>query len=194
MLAFFGMELGGEHVALPDGGGEGVTVGRARGDDALILRLREKAVDEIDVAAVRNAFVERTVGLGDVDLVPADLGHLQSITLLETHYFPFEDAEAGCATVELRAALEEGLIADADAEKWSIRCGPFAHGGQHVLPAHCVQAVIESTNAGEHEAARAVDAFGCFGHTDIGSDFEQGLFHAPQIAGTVIEQSNHAGN
>ena len=46
LLAFLGMELGGVNIILPNGGGEGLTVGGFGGDDGRIARLGIEAVDE----------------------------------------------------------------------------------------------------------------------------------------------------
>src|SRR5882724_1639801 len=73
LLAFFGVKLRRINVVAPDGGGEGLSVNRARGDDGGIERLWEKAVDEINVTAAGNIAEQRAIRLREFNLVPADL-------------------------------------------------------------------------------------------------------------------------
>src|SRR5271170_6573547 len=115
-LAFLGMKLRGVNIIAPDGGGEGLPVRRARRYDGLIGGLRKKAVDEIDVAAARNAAKQRAIRLCQLDPVPADLRDFQPRFFGETHHRALEYAHARGATVELLALFKQRLVADANSE------------------------------------------------------------------------------
>src|SRR5207247_2561501 len=91
LLALLGMELRREEVLLPDRRRERFSVGRAGGNDGFVHRPRKKAVDEINVAAVRHAAEKGTLGPNDLDLVPADLGNLQSCLLGKANDFASEN-------------------------------------------------------------------------------------------------------
>jgi hypothetical protein len=116
-LAFLRVELCGEDVLVRDGGGEGLAVYGLGGDDGRLGRLWEIAVNEIEMSAIGDAAKERTIRLGDRDLVPTNLGNLETRTRLEADDGTGEDAKAGSAAVEFGAAFEQGLISDANAEK-----------------------------------------------------------------------------
>ena len=95
--AFFGVELRGEDIVAPDGGGEGFAVSGARGDEGFIGGLRIIAVDEIHVAAAGDAAVERAIGANDLELVPADLRNFDSARAGEADDPAGENAQPGGA-------------------------------------------------------------------------------------------------
>src|SRR5882724_5179464 len=117
LLAFFRVKLCRINVVAPDGGGEGLSVNRACGDDGGIERLRKKAVDEIDVAAAGNIAEERTIRLRQFDLVPADLRYLQTGLFSEAYDPALENPQACGATVEVFSVPLKGPVADTNAEK-----------------------------------------------------------------------------
>src|SRR6478736_2254107 len=133
LLAFLRVELGGIHIVLPDGGSEVAAVIRARGDDARIRRLRIEAMDEIHVAAVRHVAIERAIRTCDLDLIPRDLRNLQPGLFGKAHDAAAKNAEACRATVEFLTALEQRLIADADAEKRFTSLDEIARGFEQFL-------------------------------------------------------------
>ncbi len=190
-LAFFGVKLGGEDVVAPDGGGEGVAIFGAGGDDAGIGGLRVEAVDKIDVAAAGDAAVEGAVGAGDIDLVPADLRDFQTVFNREADHAAGENAQAGGAGVEFFAAVKQRLVTDADTEKWFAGVDEVAGGFQQFLFAEGVDAVIEGADAGQDQAAGVADLFRFLHQADVGTHLEQRFVDAAQVAGTVIKQSNH---
>ena len=190
-LAFFGVELGGEDVVAPDGGGEGVAVFGAGGDDAGIGGLGVEAVDEIDVAAAGDAAVEGAVRAGDFDLVPADLRDFQAVFNREPDDAARENAQAGGAGIKFFAAVEQRLVADADAQKGFAGVDEVAGGFEQFLFAERVDAIVEGADAGQDQAAGVADFFRFLDQTDVGTHLEQRFVDAAQVAGTVIKQSNH---
>ena len=80
------MELRRENILSPDGRGELHAVTRAAGGDRVVLRLRIKAVYEINVATVLDTLKNRALRLDDLDLIPADLRNLQSLANGEMHH------------------------------------------------------------------------------------------------------------
>lgn len=190
-LAFLGVKLGGKHIVAPHGGREfTVIVGPCR-HAGRVLGAREVAVDEIGVAAVGDAAVEGAIGPGDPELVPTDLGDLESGFGGEADDGSGEDAEAGGAGLELLAAVEECLVTDADAEEGAAAADEFAGGLEQFLPAQGVDAVIEGPDAGEHEAAGVGEFRAALDDTDGGADAAQGVVHAAEVAGAVIDQGDH---
>ncbi len=60
-----------------------ITVFRARGDDGFIFWLRIKAMNKINVTSIFDATIQRAIGFGDFNLVPADLRNFQSVFFLK---------------------------------------------------------------------------------------------------------------
>src|SRR6266849_9116066 len=116
-LAFFRMKLRGEDVIFPHRRRERPAVVGASGHDGWIARLREKAVHEIDVTAARDPIEQRAGGLGDLDLVPADLRNLEAGLFGEADDLAGKNPQPGRATVKFLALLEQRLVTNADAEK-----------------------------------------------------------------------------
>ena len=150
-----------------------------------------KTVHEVDMAAILHVLIERAVRLGDLDLVPADLGNLQPLPLRKTHHTALEESEAGRATVELLAALEHGLIADADAEERFARRGKIPGSRKQLLPLHGIDAVVERAHAGQHHSGSLTYPVGRLHQFHLGTDEPQRLFHAAQVPGAVVQQGNH---
>ena len=74
-------------------------------------------MDEINVAAVRHAAIQRAIGLHDFKLVPADLRDFQSVLFRESNDLAFENSKSGGARVELLAFFKQCLIANADTKE-----------------------------------------------------------------------------
>ena len=159
--AFFWMKLCGKDIVAPDRRGKIISVIRARGDDGLIRWLWIEAVHEIDIAAVFNSAIERAIGFHNFQLVPADLRDFQR------------------------------LIADADAEKRFAGRDEIFRGLEQFLFAERVDAIVKRADAGQHEAARITDFFGVLHEPHVRANLEQRLMDTAQIAGAVIEKSNH---
>ena len=191
VLAFFGVELGGVDVVVPDGGGEVITVLGAGGDDARVHRLGVEAVDEIDVAALGDIAIEGTIGQGDVEAVPADLGNFEAGAFGEADDAALEDAEAGGAGIEFLAVFKEGLVADANAEEGFAGADEIARGLEQFLFAEGVDAIVEGADAREDESGGIADFIGMLDEADGGTDLEERLVDAAQVSGAVIEQGNH---
>lgn len=73
-MAFFGVKLDGEDTVAPDTGGESLAILGLGCGDCGFFRDGVKAVDEVEVAARGDAFIERAGGVEDRDIVPANLG------------------------------------------------------------------------------------------------------------------------
>lgn len=190
-LAFFGMELGGEDVITPDGGGEIPAIFGLGGDDALVRRLRIKAVDEIDIAAAFDIAEERAIGPGNLDLVPADLRNLQAVFFGKADNAAFEDAQTGSAGVEFLASFKQRLVTDADAQEKLAALDVLLRRAEQFLFAHGIDAIIERADAGQDHGAGVADLFGRFGDAHVGADLKERLVDAAQVAGAVIEKGNH---
>src|SRR6266700_4587756 len=152
---------------------------------------REKTVHEIDVTAARDPLEQRAGGLGDLDLVQADLRNLQAGLFGEADDLAGKNPQAGRATVELLALLEQRLVTDADAEKGPAGFDEAFDTVEESLSVHRLDAIVEGADAGEHGGARVVQAIGRTGHAHVRADFLEGLLHAAQVARTVIKQGNH---
>ena len=190
-LAFFRVKLRGKHVVLPNRRRKIFAVLRARGYDAGILRPGKEAVDEIDKAAVLNSTEERAIALDDVELVPADLRDFQAILFGKTHDAAFENSQAGSAGIKLFAPLKERLVADTDAEERFASLDEGTHSFEQFLLLHGVQAIVKRANARQHDGAGAAHFRRRLRDADVRAGLEQRLVHAAQIAGAVIQKSNH---
>ena len=167
---------------------------RARGHDGGIQWLREKAVDEIDVAAVLEAAIERAVRPEDLDLVPADLRNLQAGLRREAHDLAAKNVQPRRATVELLALLKQRLVANANTKEQPAGADEVLHPAEQILALHRTDAIVERTHAGQHHRTRLPHVLGPGDDVDIRAHFAQSLLHAAQVAGTVIKQSNHGGS
>jgi hypothetical protein len=190
-LAFLGVELGGENVLMRDGRGEGLAMLGAGGDDGGVGRLREIAVNEVEVGAVGDIAEEGAIGLGQFDLVPADLGDLQPGRGLEANDGAGEDAEAGGATIELGAAFEQGLVTDADPEERSAGLDELAAGIEQFLAAQGMDAIVEAADAGQDGGVGGFEFVGAGDEADVGVEESQGFLDAAQVTGPVIDERNH---
>jgi len=187
LLTFLRVKLRGVNIVAPDGRRKVVAVIRARRDDGLVHRLRIKAVHEINVAAAGDAAIERTVGLRDFNLVPADLRNLQSGPFREADDAALEDAEAGGAGIEFLAPLKQRLVADADAEKRFAGLDEIARGLEQFLFAQRVDAIVERADAGQDHRRRIADFARRLRNAHVRADLEQRFVDAAQVAGAVVE-------
>src|SRR5258708_31879096 len=101
------MELSRKHVLPPNRRCERFAILCPRCNQRSTPWFRKKAVDEINVASIRDALEQWTSRLRNFDLVPADLRDLQSPALLEAHHLAFENAHPCRATVELLAPFKK---------------------------------------------------------------------------------------
>src|SRR5256885_13129413 len=111
-LIFVRMKLSRIEVVLADCRGEVFSVSSAGGNDCGMDWLGKVAMDEIDIAAARNALEEGTVTLNYLDLIPSDLRNLQAGVVRKPNHSPAEDSQTGGTTIELFALLEQSLVAD----------------------------------------------------------------------------------
>lgn len=140
------MELGGEYVLAPNGRSKGVSILGACGDDRGIKRLRKEAVNKIDIASVGNAAVERTAGLRQFELVPANLRNFQTGLLGKTDHPAVKYAQPGRAAVELIAPLEQRLVADTNAQERPAGLNELAGGVEQLLFLERGDAVIKGAD------------------------------------------------
>ena len=185
------MKLCGKDIVAPDRRGKIISVIRARGDDGLIRWLWIEAVHEIDIAAVFNSAIERAIGFHNFQLVPADLRDFQSGFLREADNAAGKNAKAGGTGIKFLAAFKQRLVADADAEKRFAGRDEIFRGLEQFLFAERVDAIVKRADAGQHEAARITDFFGVLHEPHVRANLEQRLMDTAQIAGAVIEKSNH---
>lgn len=182
VLTFLGVELGGEDVVAPDGGGEATAVVGPTGDDRGILGAGVEAVDEVDVATFGDASKERAPGLGKFQTVPADLRDFESGLWREPDDGAGEDAEALGAGVEFLASIEQGLVADADTEERTAAADEIAGGLEQFLASEGVDAVVEGTDAGEDNGLGVGEFVAVEDDADLGADGEQGFVDAAEVA------------
>src|SRR5439155_23267184 len=185
------MELGGKHVFLPNRRGEALAVGRARRHDRGVNWFGKKAVHEINVAAAGNAAQNRTIRSDHFDLVPADLRNLQPRFLGKTDHLTWEDSQPRGAAIELLALLEQRLVADADSEEQPARSNEIAARLEQVLLLQRVQAIVERSDPWQHGGADILHLGRVSHEAHIRFQIAQRFVHAPEVAGTVIDQSNH---
>lgn len=190
-LAFLGVELSGDNIALPNGGGECFAIGCSRGDDRLVNRFWEVTVDEIHVTAGGNAAKQRAIRSNNIQLIPPDLGRFQAVLCAESDDTAFENCESRGATVELFAPLEEGLVPHAYPEKRPTALNEFATGGCKALSFHGVQAIVECADPGQNKCACATEFFRACDQLDGGANVAQALQHALEVSSSVINQRNH---
>jgi len=187
LLAFLRVKLRGVNIVAPDGRCKGVAIIRARRNDGFVHRLRKKAVHKINVAAARDAAIERTIRLHNVELVPADLRDFQSGCFIEADDTSLKNAESGGAGIEFLAPFKQRLITDADAEKRFAGLDEFACGFEQFLFAQRVDAIVERADAGQNHRAGIADFVWPLHDAHVRADFEQRFVDAAQIAGAVVE-------
>lgn len=192
VLAFFGMELGGENVAAPNGGRECFTILGSRRDNRLIYGPGEKAMDEINVAAGWNPSIKRTIRLRDIDLVPADLRNFQAGHFFETHDFAFIKTKTSRAAIELFTALEEGLVSDANTQERLPSLNETLYALKQFLPAHGCDAVVKRPDTRKDRATRIFQCFGIARELHIGAHLAQRLLDTANVARAIIEKRYHA--
>src|SRR5262245_5600244 len=103
------MKLGRHDILVPDRRRKPPAVFRPGCRDRGIHRFRIKAVHKIHVTPVLNLLEDWTRGLGELDLVPANLRHLEAGLMREPEHFSAKNAQAGRATVKLFASFEQSL-------------------------------------------------------------------------------------
>lgn len=193
-LAFFRMKLGGEEVTTPDRGRESFAVLGPGGDDGIVGGPGEEAVNEIGVTAVGDVGEEGAIGLGEMQLVPADVGDFEVVLGGEADHRSGEDAQAGFPGLKLLTSFEEGLVSDANAEEWGASGEAFPERFQEFLVAQGMQTIVKGAHAGEDDALGMGKIGASGGDADLGADLEQGLMDAAQIAGSVIDERKHGGS
>ncbi len=181
------MKLRGINIVAPDRRRKAVAIICPGCDDAGIHRLRVKAVDEINVAAVLDAAIERTVRLNNVELVPADLRNFQSWLFREANDAALKHAKSGGAGIEFFATFKERLIADADAEKGFASLDEIARCLEQFLFTQRIDAIIERADAGQNHRARIADFVRRLRNTHVRANLEQRFVNAAQVAGAVVE-------
>src|SRR5207302_7438446 len=149
-------------------------------------------VDEIDIAAGRNAAQERTFRARDFKLVPTDLRNLEAVVACEANDFALENAKAAGATIELFAPLEQRLVADANTEEWTPGLDEFPRGFEQFLLLECVDAIIKGAHARQNRRSGAVYLRGPLDNPHLSADFQQCFVDASKVARTIVYQSNHA--
>ena len=110
---------------------------------------------------------------------------------VEADDLALEDAQPGGATVELLALLEQRLVADADAEERTAGLDELARGLQQRLLVERLDAIVERADARQHDGPRVGHFLGLPGDAHVCPDLEQRLVDAAQVAGAVVNQSNH---
>jgi len=188
------MELRAEDILAPDRGCEHVSVIGAGGDQGRIGGLRVVAVDEIDVAAIGHPAVERAAGANDLEPVPADLRDLQGRGGMEADDAPLENAEARGLAAELVAAFEQRLVADADPQEWASGSDELGDGRQQFLPRQGLDAIVERADTGQDQSPGPAEGLGAPHTPNIRSHVLERFLDAPQVAGSIVDQRDHAGN
>src|SRR5438477_2673329 len=107
----------------------------------LVLRLRVIAVEEVEVAVVRDALEDWVLG-ALVDAVPAHVGDLLSTRQLL--HAAGDDAEA-LVLAALFAHGQQRLLAHADAEEWPARPDARSYGLDHAVLAELAHRIGNST-------------------------------------------------
>src|SRR5581483_5331459 len=85
-----------------------------------------------------------------VQLVPSDLRNLKPRSLGKAYDTSRENAQTALSTIEFLAALEQGLISDADAEKWFTGPYELSSALEQCLFLQGLHAVVEGAHAWQH--------------------------------------------
>src|SRR5476651_4569 len=144
--AFLGMELRRENVIAGDRRGKGVRIPRRSRCERVFGRLAVVAVHEVEAAAVGDALPQRMRNELP-HLVPAHVRNLEPRLAIERAHLPLEQCEPG--RVALGAALEEHLLADAQAEEGLVARAERDRLAQSALPQRA-HAVGHRALPGEH--------------------------------------------
>src|SRR5258707_10596139 len=149
-------------------------------------------MDEINITVFRHASEQRTLWFGQFQLVPPDLRNFESVACLEANHLPSKNSHPSRATVEFLAAFEQGLISDANPEKWPARADELTRRFEQRLFLHSMNAIVKCSDARQHDCSCIRHLARVLGDAYLCAHLEQRLMHAAQIAGTIIKQSNHA--
>jgi len=125
------------------------------------------------------------------DYNTADLRDFQPIILSKPYDFAFENTQACGATVELFAALEQGLVADTDSKKWAARGNKVPGGSQKRLLLESLHAIIERAYARKYDGRGARHFLWPLSDTHLCAHSQQGLVDASQVPRPIIKQRNH---
>ncbi len=191
-LALFRVELDGHEVGLDDAGCEGGAVLGGAGDEAFVLHIGIVGVDEIHVAGAGEA-CGNGGGTGmPAGLVPAHVGDLEAGAGGKLAHAAGGDAEA-FHTGRFLAAGEEELVAEADADVGAAFGEPGLEGIPELVLAQDAHAVAKGALAGEDEGVDALKIRR--GGDELGgvADGGEGVEHAAQVAGAVVEYSEFHG-
>ncbi len=109
----------------------------------------------------------------------------------EPDHLAAKDAQPGGATVEFLAPLKERLIAHANPQKRLSAADKLPDRSQQILFLHGIDAIVEGAHAGEHQGAGGGDFFRAAHDAHLAARLEQRLLHAAQIAGIVVNESDH---
>jgi hypothetical protein len=93
--------------------------------------------------------------------------------------------------MELFTSLEESLVSDAYPQERTISRDPGPNRIQEALPLHGVDAVIEGAHAGQNNPCGTDHGFRSACPHDLRTGLAEGLFHAADISGIVIEECDH---
>ena len=145
------MELYCPHVVARYCRDDGAAVVRRRGDDGRVRRDGGVGVHEVDGGRGRQPAGHARAGRPPVQVVPADVRHLEAG--LQALDGAGEHAEARPAAA-LAAALEEQLEAEAHAEERRAGRDALEHGGPEAALLEPRGRVAEGADAGQHHARR----------------------------------------
>lgn len=191
-LAFLRVELSGDNIVMPNRGCERFAISCSCGDDRLVNGFWEVTVDEIHITAGGDPAKQRAIRSDNIQLIPSDLWRFQAVLCAESDDTALENRESGGATVELFAALEEGLVPDAYSEKRPTALNEIATGSCKALSVHGVQAIVECADTGQNKSACAAKFFRARDQLDGSANVAQALEHALEVSGSVINQRNHS--
>lgn len=189
LLAFFGMELGGHHVATTDGSAEGSAVIGFHPDETGVLGDDVIAVNEVEVWVRFVGRVEGAIGLSDRDLIPAHVGHFERGREIEANGAAGEDAEPW-VFAKFFAGIEEELHSEADAEEGSLGGDGLTDGIDETAGFEFAHGIGEGSNAREDETFGVEDFVGGLGDVGVPADLSDGIGNGAEVPHLVVDNGH----
>lgn len=145
-------------------------------------------MDEIDVTARGDAFIERAGGVENGDTIPADLRDFNRGMVAEAADVALENAQTRLDTLEFLASFEKCLVADTDAQKGFARVDELQERRIKLLATDGGHTVVEGAHAGQYDRLSLGQFLGFADSADIRAQVLESFLDTVQVARTVINK------